>query len=140
MILFFKVVYLLSAINIIFSLFLIKYHWWYYTQLGFISSCYCCNLDIHYESKWLYYYYYLYYYYRLKHDDVFKFIRQHNLFSSISSSIVQLMDFNTELALDLLLNNMESISVSLLLFFLIVFSDYLFLVFFCLKTNVHGVC
>ncbi|XP_067939569.1 vacuolar protein sorting-associated protein 41 homolog [Watersipora subatra] len=48
-------------------------------------------------------------YLRLKHDDVFPFIRKHNLFSSISTQIVLLMEFNTELALELLLGNMECI-------------------------------
>lgn len=48
---------------------------------------------------------------RLKHDGVFEFIHKHNLFSSISDKIESLMVFNMDKALELFMNNVESIPV-----------------------------
>ena len=53
---------------------------------------------------------------RLKPEDVFEFIHKHNLFKSINTQIVLLMDFNTEKALELLMKNIDSIPVSWLLY------------------------
>jgi len=49
---------------------------------------------------------------RLKHKEVFSFIRQHNLFSSIDDKIMLLMDFDLDKALELLINNIQVIKVS----------------------------
>lgn len=51
-------------------------------------------------------------FFRLKHDDVFPFIHKHNLFSSVDTKIESLMEFNSDKALELLINNIESVPVS----------------------------
>ncbi|XP_071158448.1 vacuolar protein sorting-associated protein 41 homolog [Mytilus edulis] len=48
-------------------------------------------------------------YLRLKHKDVFQLIHKHNLFGSISDKIVQLMEFDKEQAVSMLLDNMEKV-------------------------------
>ncbi|KAJ8313760.1 hypothetical protein KUTeg_008321 [Tegillarca granosa] len=48
---------------------------------------------------------------RLKHKDVFTLIHKHNLFNSISDKIVQLMEFDKEQAVSMLINNMDKISI-----------------------------
>ena len=52
-------------------------------------------------------------YLRLKHKDVFELIHRHNLFDSISDKIVLLMDFDTEAAVKMLLDNIDKCPVSL---------------------------
>ncbi|XP_072009383.1 vacuolar protein sorting-associated protein 41 homolog isoform X1 [Engystomops pustulosus] len=50
-------------------------------------------------------------YLTLKHKEVFNLIHKHNLFSSIKDKIVLLMDFDTEKAVDMLLDNEDKISI-----------------------------
>uniref|UniRef100_A0A673C4M9 Vacuolar protein sorting-associated protein 41 homolog n=1 Tax=Sphaeramia orbicularis TaxID=375764 RepID=A0A673C4M9_9TELE len=50
-------------------------------------------------------------YLKLRHKDVYQLIHKHNLFSSIEDKIVLLMDFDTEKAVDMLLDNEDKISV-----------------------------
>ncbi|KAM3928991.1 vacuolar protein sorting-associated protein 41 homolog [Leptodactylus fuscus] len=50
-------------------------------------------------------------YLTLQHKDVFLLIHKHNLFSSIKDKIVLLMDFDTEKAVDMLLDNEDKISI-----------------------------
>nr|XP_009677728.1 PREDICTED: vacuolar protein sorting-associated protein 41 homolog isoform X3 [Struthio camelus australis] len=50
-------------------------------------------------------------YLTLRHKDVFQLIHKHNLFSSIRDKIVLLMDFDTEKAVDMLLDNEDKISI-----------------------------
>jgi len=50
--------------------------------------------------------------YRLKHKDVFQLIRKHDLFGSISDKIVNLMEFDKDQAVNMLLDNMNKIPVS----------------------------
>uniref|UniRef100_A0A8D2NZT3 Vacuolar protein sorting-associated protein 41 homolog n=1 Tax=Zosterops lateralis melanops TaxID=1220523 RepID=A0A8D2NZT3_ZOSLA len=52
-------------------------------------------------------------YLTLRHKDVFQLIHKHNLFSSIRDKIVLLMDFDSEKAVDMLLDNEDKISVSI---------------------------
>ena len=54
---------------------------------------------------------------RLKHKDVFILIHKHNLFESISDKIVQLMDFDQDQAVNMLLDNINQIPVSFVVFF-----------------------
>ncbi|KAG9476041.1 hypothetical protein GDO78_002877 [Eleutherodactylus coqui] len=49
-------------------------------------------------------------YLTLQHKEVFDLIHKHNLFSSIKDKIVLLMDFDTEKAVDMLLDNEDKIS------------------------------
>uniref|UniRef100_A0A5F9DMY6 Vacuolar protein sorting-associated protein 41 homolog n=1 Tax=Oryctolagus cuniculus TaxID=9986 RepID=A0A5F9DMY6_RABIT len=49
-------------------------------------------------------------YLTLRHKDVFQLIHKHNLFSSIKDKIVLLMDFDSEKAVDMLLDNEDKIS------------------------------
>uniref|UniRef100_A0A493SZL3 Vacuolar protein sorting-associated protein 41 homolog n=1 Tax=Anas platyrhynchos platyrhynchos TaxID=8840 RepID=A0A493SZL3_ANAPP len=49
-------------------------------------------------------------YLTLRHKDVFQLIHKHNLFSSIRDKIVLLMDFDSEKAVDMLLDNEDKIS------------------------------
>ena len=56
------------------------------------------------------------YNFRLKHKDVFVLIHKHNLFESISDKIVQLMEFDQEQAVNMLLDNINQISVSIVCF------------------------
>jgi len=55
-------------------------------------------------------------YLTLRHKDVFQLIHKHNLFSSIKDKIVLLMDFDSEKAVDMLLDNEDKISVSVFCF------------------------
>ncbi|XP_075442772.1 vacuolar protein sorting-associated protein 41 homolog isoform X2 [Ascaphus truei] len=50
-------------------------------------------------------------YLTLRHKDVFQLIHRHNLFSSIRDKIVLLMDFDTEKAVDMLLDNEDKIAI-----------------------------
>ncbi|KAM4688354.1 vacuolar protein sorting-associated protein 41 homolog [Discoglossus pictus] len=50
-------------------------------------------------------------YLTLRHKEVFELIHKHNLFSSIKDKIVLLMDFDTEKAVDMLLDNEDKISI-----------------------------
>uniref|UniRef100_A0A493TBV5 Vacuolar protein sorting-associated protein 41 homolog n=1 Tax=Anas platyrhynchos platyrhynchos TaxID=8840 RepID=A0A493TBV5_ANAPP len=50
-------------------------------------------------------------YLTLRHKDVFQLIHKHNLFSSIRDKIVLLMDFDSEKAVDMLLDNEDKISI-----------------------------
>ncbi|XP_023569135.1 vacuolar protein sorting-associated protein 41 homolog [Octodon degus] len=50
-------------------------------------------------------------YLTLRHKDVFQLIHKHNLFSSIKDKIVLLMDFDSEKAVDMLLDNEDKISI-----------------------------
>ncbi|XP_075683045.1 vacuolar protein sorting-associated protein 41 homolog isoform X2 [Rhinoderma darwinii] len=50
-------------------------------------------------------------YLTLQHKEVFDLIHKHNLFSSIKDKIVLLMDFDTEKAVDMLLDNEDKISI-----------------------------
>eukprot|EP00058_Branchiostoma_floridae_P023305 XP_002608795.1 hypothetical protein BRAFLDRAFT_125598 [Branchiostoma floridae] len=50
-------------------------------------------------------------YLKLGHEDVFPLIHKHNLFSSIQDKIVMLMDFDTERAVRLLIDNLERIPI-----------------------------
>lgn len=53
----------------------------------------------------------------MKHKDVFSLINKHNLFDSITDRIVQLMQFDQEKAVKLLLDNIGKIPVSITGFF-----------------------
>ncbi|XP_060554893.1 vacuolar protein sorting-associated protein 41 homolog isoform X2 [Ruditapes philippinarum] len=50
-------------------------------------------------------------YLKLKDRDVFVLIHKHNLFESVSDKIVQLMEFDQEAAVTMLLNNLDKIPV-----------------------------
>ncbi|XP_051024063.1 vacuolar protein sorting-associated protein 41 homolog isoform X2 [Acomys russatus] len=50
-------------------------------------------------------------YLTLRHKDVFQLIHKHNLFSSIKDKIVLLMEFDSEKAVDMLLDNEDKISI-----------------------------
>ncbi|XP_023604915.1 vacuolar protein sorting-associated protein 41 homolog, partial [Myotis lucifugus] len=50
-------------------------------------------------------------YLTLRHKDVFQLIHKHNLFNSIKDKIVLLMDFDSEKAVDMLLDNEDKISI-----------------------------
>uniref|UniRef100_A0A5F8HDC8 VPS41 subunit of HOPS complex n=1 Tax=Monodelphis domestica TaxID=13616 RepID=A0A5F8HDC8_MONDO len=50
-------------------------------------------------------------YLTLRHKDVFQLIHKHNLFSAIQDKIVLLMDFDSEKAVDMLLDNEDKISI-----------------------------
>ncbi|XP_073534361.1 vacuolar protein sorting-associated protein 41 homolog [Phyllobates terribilis] len=50
-------------------------------------------------------------YLTLRHKEVFDLIHKHNLFSSIKNKIVLLMDFDTDKAVDMLLDNEDKISI-----------------------------
>uniref|UniRef100_A0A803SMK4 Vacuolar protein sorting-associated protein 41 homolog n=1 Tax=Anolis carolinensis TaxID=28377 RepID=A0A803SMK4_ANOCA len=50
-------------------------------------------------------------YLTLRHKDVFQLIHKHNLFSSIRDKIVLLMEFDSEKAVDMLLDNEDKISI-----------------------------
>nr|KAF6470533.1 VPS41 subunit of HOPS complex [Molossus molossus] len=50
-------------------------------------------------------------YLTLRHKDVFQLIHKHNLFSSIKDKIVLLMDFDSEKAVDMLLDNEDKIAI-----------------------------
>ncbi|KAK3103437.1 hypothetical protein FSP39_019243 [Pinctada imbricata] len=50
-------------------------------------------------------------YIKLRHKDVFTLIHKHSLFTSISDKITQLMEFDQEKAVQLLLDNMDKISI-----------------------------
>uniref|UniRef100_A0A8D1YQZ1 Vacuolar protein sorting-associated protein 41 homolog n=2 Tax=Sus scrofa TaxID=9823 RepID=A0A8D1YQZ1_PIG len=50
-------------------------------------------------------------YLTLRHKDAFQLIHKHNLFSSIKDKIVLLMDFDSEKAVDMLLDNEDKISI-----------------------------
>uniref|UniRef100_A0A0L8FIC4 Vacuolar protein sorting-associated protein 41 homolog n=1 Tax=Octopus bimaculoides TaxID=37653 RepID=A0A0L8FIC4_OCTBM len=50
-------------------------------------------------------------YLQMKHKDVFNLINKHNLFDSITDRIVQLMEFDSEKAVILLLDNIEKIPI-----------------------------
>ncbi|XP_069586361.1 vacuolar protein sorting-associated protein 41 homolog isoform X2 [Ranitomeya imitator] len=50
-------------------------------------------------------------YLTLRHKEVFDLIHKHNLFSSIKDKIVLLMDFDTDKAVDMLLDNEDKISI-----------------------------
>ncbi|ESO87990.1 hypothetical protein LOTGIDRAFT_126722, partial [Lottia gigantea] len=49
--------------------------------------------------------------FRLQHKDVFQLIKKHNLFDSINDKIVQLMHFDQDQAVKMLLDNMDKIPV-----------------------------
>ena len=49
---------------------------------------------------------------RMKHKDVFSLINKHVLFDSITDRIVQLMQFDREKAVKLLLDNIDKVPVS----------------------------
>ncbi|KAK6166083.1 hypothetical protein SNE40_022857 [Patella caerulea] len=51
-------------------------------------------------------------YLKLQHKDVFQLIKKHNLFDSINDKIVQLMQFDQEQAVKMLLDNMDKIPVT----------------------------
>uniref|UniRef100_A0A4W3J8U8 Vacuolar protein sorting-associated protein 41 homolog n=1 Tax=Callorhinchus milii TaxID=7868 RepID=A0A4W3J8U8_CALMI len=51
-------------------------------------------------------------YLKLRHKDAFQLIHKHNLFSSIKNKIVLLLEFDTEKAVNMLLDNEDKISVS----------------------------
>ncbi|XP_054847633.1 vacuolar protein sorting-associated protein 41 homolog isoform X2 [Eublepharis macularius] len=51
-------------------------------------------------------------YLTLRHKDVFQLIHKHNLFSSIRDKIVLLMEFDSEKAVDMLLDNEDKISIN----------------------------
>ena len=48
----------------------------------------------------------------MKHKDIFQLIRKHDLFGSISDKIVNLMEFDKDQAVNMLLDNMNKIPVS----------------------------
>ncbi|XP_072268322.1 vacuolar protein sorting-associated protein 41 homolog isoform X2 [Pyxicephalus adspersus] len=50
-------------------------------------------------------------YLTLRHKEVFELINKHNLFNDIRDKIVLLMDFDTEKAVDMLLDNEDKISI-----------------------------
>ncbi|ETE58591.1 hypothetical protein L345_15687, partial [Ophiophagus hannah] len=50
-------------------------------------------------------------YLTLRHKDVFQLIHKHNLFSSIRDKIVLLMEFDSEKAVDMFLDNEDKISI-----------------------------
>ena len=50
-------------------------------------------------------------YLRLKHNDVFQLIHKHNLFDTISDKILLLMDFDLDMAVKMLLDNIDKISI-----------------------------
>lgn len=54
----------------------------------------------------------LYIYIRLKHNNVFDLIHQHNLFASISNRITTLMEFDPNATVKLLLDNMDKIPMA----------------------------
>ncbi|KAK0051675.1 vacuolar protein sorting-associated protein 41 [Biomphalaria pfeifferi] len=50
-------------------------------------------------------------YLRLKHNDVFQLIHDHNLYDKISDKIIQLMDLDQDKTVKMLLDNSETVSV-----------------------------
>ncbi|XP_042202802.1 vacuolar protein sorting-associated protein 41 homolog isoform X2 [Callorhinchus milii] len=50
-------------------------------------------------------------YLKLRHKDAFQLIHKHNLFSSIKNKIVLLLEFDTEKAVNMLLDNEDKISI-----------------------------
>ena len=48
---------------------------------------------------------------RLKHKDVFLLIKKHSLFGAVSDRIVQLMEFEAETAVTMLIENRDKILV-----------------------------
>jgi hypothetical protein len=53
-------------------------------------------------------------YFRLRRPDVFEFIQDHNLFSSVQDKVSLLLEFDEKRALELLINNTEQIMVIIL--------------------------
>jgi len=52
---------------------------------------------------------------RLKRDNVFDLIREHNLFDAISDRVITLMDFDVPQTIELLLTYRDKISVSIII-------------------------
>ncbi|XP_069111688.1 vacuolar protein sorting-associated protein 41 homolog [Argopecten irradians] len=50
-------------------------------------------------------------YIKLRHKDVFSLIYKHDLFDSITDKIIQLMEFDCEQAVDMLIGNMKKMSI-----------------------------